>query len=153
MTTRKSDTFTKRASRIASEKFGLTISEKPNKYNARKTMAMGLEFDSKLEAHRFLFLKSKEQAGEISDVKVKPGPYVLLEPFTLYNKNWRGITYTPDFSYRITVKGRTYLVIEDTKGFATEPSKMRMKMFMARYCLDRNDVLFFAVAVAGEWRW
>ena len=50
--------------RIITRKVG-----KPNKYFAKKTVAMGLKFDSKWEAERWGQLKSMERAGIVTQLE------------------------------------------------------------------------------------
>ena len=42
---------------------------RPNKYFAKKTVAMGLKFDSKWEAERWGQLKSMERAGIVTQLE------------------------------------------------------------------------------------
>ena len=46
-----------------------TLAPKPSKYRNVKTVIQGEKFDSKREADYWLFLKAREQAGEITDLK------------------------------------------------------------------------------------
>ena len=50
--------------RIITRKVG-----KPNKYFAKKTVAMGLKFDSRWEAERWGQLKAMERAGVVTELE------------------------------------------------------------------------------------
>ena len=100
-----------------------------NKYNARKTMIDGIVFDSKAEAERYLFLKSEEQAGNISNLCCHPR-YVLQPSFKVDGKTIRAITYTADFSYT-SLKGIP--IVEDVKGVKTAVYNLKKRMFLYQY--------------------
>jgi hypothetical protein len=98
-----------------------------NKYRAKKTTVFGITFDSKLEANRYMVLKSAEQEGIISDLKTQHPVIELLPKFkTDDGKTWRPLKYIPDFSYTLRETGKR--VIEDTKGIETPIFKLKLKM-------------------------
>ena len=104
-----------------------------NKYNARKTEICGILFDSKAEANRYLVLLSREQQGEIHNLKVHP-KFKIVEGFTdsMGNKQ-RPTYYIADFEY-YTNGGRR--VVEDVKGGrATQTAvfKLKKKLFLREY--------------------
>lgn len=102
--------------------------QRQNKYSNRR----GDGFDSQAEASRYDALLLLEQAGDISELCVKPR-YVLVDAFTTFRgERVRAITYTPDYQYR--ERGR--LVCEDVKGgkaTQTEVFKIKAKLFKLRY--------------------
>lgn len=91
---------------------------KRHKYNAQKTIADEIVFDSKKEAHRYLELKFLERAGKISDLQLQP-------KFKLTIEN----TYKADFQYRQGDK----LIVEDVKGFKTREYITKRKYFRKQY--------------------
>ena len=104
-----------------------TQREKPNKYNARKTMVCGRTFDSKREAEVYLELLAQKQAGEIVRIGFQP-QYTLLEGFKdNTGKNQKPITYTADFF--VTYADGRHEVIE-VKGVRTRDYLLRKKMFL-----------------------
>lgn len=100
------------------------------KYRARKVKIGDLKFDSIKEARRYIRLVLKECKGEILNLMVHPR-FEIQPPY--YNKltdtKIRGIYYTSDFSY---VEDGIQ-VVEDIKGFVTDISKLRMKIFAYKY--------------------
>jgi hypothetical protein len=107
---------------------------KNHKYNAKKTEVMGIKFDSKKEANRYLELKMLARAGKIRDLKLQP-KFLLLDKFKYGNKTQRAIHYVADFEY-IDEKG--VRVVEDVKGYKTEVYNIKKKLFLSKY----SDVEF-----------
>jgi hypothetical protein len=54
--------------------------QKKHKYGAKRTEVMGIKFDSKKEANRYLELKMLARAGKIRDLKLQP-KFLLLDKF------------------------------------------------------------------------
>ena len=108
---------------------------KQNKYNAQKTKAFGIEFDSMFEANRYGELLMLQKAGEITELKVQV-PFVLIpekrEPAMVGKRGGlhkgklieRGITYVADFVYKDKHGNK---VVEDTKSKATKTQAYRLK--------------------------
>lgn len=67
---------------------------------ANQYMADGILFPSKSQRDRYLYLKSLQQQGVISNLDPNP-PSVELIPAqrTKYNAKLQRFSYTPDFSY------------------------------------------------------
>lgn len=108
---------------------GKVEKRKRNKFGARKTQIDGFTFDSAAEASRYQELKLREQAGEITDLKLQP-EYLLQSEFKdREGKTHRAIHYRADFSY--TEQGRR--IVEDYKGFETEIFRVKQKLFLFRY--------------------
>ena len=101
--------------------------KKRNKYNAKKVVIDGIEYDSKLEAERHQQLKLLERAGVISEVK-----YHVR--FTLINKSKYGreIAYEADFVYKDQNGNK---VVEDVKSTATKTRlyKLKKRLLAERY--------------------
>lgn len=97
--------------------------KRANKYNAKKVIIDGIEFDSKKESQRYLVLKKAQENGVISELTLQPRWDALPAKKETYVEHLktkdkikervivRPIQYTADFSY---VKDRK-LVVEDTK--------------------------------------
>lgn len=102
-----------------------------HKYNAQPIEVDGERFDSTAEMARWGELQMLERAGYISGLR-RQVRYVLQEkaPRGRFRKHAvRAITYTVDFQY--TEAGR--LIAEDFKGYNTDASRLRQKLFVRRY--------------------
>ncbi len=82
---------------------------------ATKCSADGFIFDSKLELFMYRLLKRYKVDFELKR------KFIVQEGFVLEGKKVRAITWSPDF-----LIGN---LIIDTKGHATEPFKLRLKLF------------------------
>lgn len=98
---------------------------KRNKYNARKSVVDGIEFDSQKEAKRYSELKLMEKAGIIEQLVLQP-KYTLQPKFKLNGKTHRAITYQADFEYTQD----SQRIVEDVKGYKTRAYNLKKKMFM-----------------------
>lgn len=99
------------------------------KYNSKKTVVDGIDFDSKREARRYQELKALEKAGRITDLKLQV-PYTLMSSTKDANgKTIRSIKYIADFVYR--ENGQE--VVEDCKGYRTEVYKIKKKLMLMIY--------------------
>ncbi len=126
--------FTKRVSMVT-----WRIKNKRNKMRAIKVEAYGLKFDSKLEKYAFDQFKAFGLEFEFQK------KYILQEKFRdkLTDKMIRAITLTVDFVFDIN--GIPYYV--DTKGFATDLSKVKYKM-LAKLFEDEDNVIIFVKKAA-----
>ena len=101
-----------------------------NKFNVsskeRRTV-FALTFDSLKERDRYLVLKSKEQAGEISALEMQI-PFILQPDFKYGGKKERPIKFTIDFRYFDNKIG--CVVYEEVKGMRTRDYILRRKMFL-----------------------
>ena len=114
-----------------------TQRRKKNKYNARKTVMCGHEFDSKREAEVYLELLAQKQAGEIVRIGFQPS-YTLLEGFRdNQGKQQKPITYTPDFLVEYD-DGRREVI--EVKGVKTRDYLLRKKLFL--YMMRKTDIVF-----------
>lgn len=99
------------------------------KYNNKKTIIDGIDFDSKREARRYQELKALEKAGRITDLKLQV-PYTILPSMKdADGKTIRGIKYVADFVYRQNGEE----IVEDCKGFRTDVYKMKKKLMLYKY--------------------
>ena len=87
------------------------------KYGNKKVIAHGIEFDSKVEAN---FYEHLLQLHKAEDITIQP-------KFVLQAKQagLREISYIADF--------QVGALVFDVKGFQTSDSKLKVKMFKARY--------------------
>lgn len=99
------------------------------KYNSKKTIVDGIEFDSKKEANRYCELNLLESAGEIKNLQLQPR-FILQESFKYQGKTERKIEYVADFMYE---EKDGQVVVEDTKGFKTDVYKLKRKLFLKKY--------------------
>ncbi|NMC45987.1 MAG: DUF1064 domain-containing protein [Chloroflexi bacterium] len=111
-----------------------------SKYNNRKVIVDGIEFDSLAESYRYQELKMSEAAGEIYDLKIHQR-WELQPAFKHGGKMVRAIYYEDDFNYIDRTDKKRH--VEDVKGLETEVFKIKHKMFLNRY----PDVVFEIVKV------
>lgn len=98
------------------------------KYGNKKVTIGGRVFDSKKEAHRYLELRTLEQAGHIYGLECQKR-YELI-PHQLGSDGKvieRSCEYIADFVYT-TREGET--VVEDTKGFRTPDYIIKRKLML-----------------------
>lgn len=106
--------------RMTAKEFREREQPKRNKFGAKKTVVDGITFDSAKEAKRWVFLREREQRGEISHLERQPkfklnvsGRPVLIRSERY--KNGRQAVYSADFAY---FDGENR-IIEDVKSQAT----------------------------------
>lgn len=99
------------------------------KYNARKTVRNGIEFDSKAEAEYYVYLQEKLNTGEILSVKLQPR-FELMSAFEKNGKKYRAIEYVADFEI---VHPNEKVEIVDVKGFETADFKIKRKLFEKKF--------------------
>lgn len=96
------------------------------KYRNRKVMIDGLEFDSKKESLRYLYLRQMERDGAIRELECQKT--FLLIPAQMDEQTGkvieRACTYKADFSY-IDASGRP--VVEDVKSPITRTPQYIIK--------------------------
>lgn len=124
-----------------------------SKYRNKKVYVDGIEFDSKLEANRWIYLKGLENRGLISNIH-RQVKYILIpaqyEPSTEFYKRGekkglpkqgklieKAVTYIADFVYTDN-GGNT--VVEDTKGFRTPDYIIKRKLMLERYGIRIKEV-------------
>ena len=95
------------------------------RYYAKKTRVDGYLFDSKMEARRYEQLKLLERAKTIERLAVHPKWEINLD------KTWI-CDVEMDFSYMENGK----VVIEDVKGHDNVLSKLKRRLFEAKYGLQ-----------------
>jgi hypothetical protein len=105
------------------------ISSIKNKYGNKKKVVDGVKFDSELEMHFYNLLKSNNLEFEFQ----KQIP--LVEGFRFHGKWIRPITLIVDF---VITKDNKKIYV-DTKGMATEVSKIKYKMLKFSL-MDQQDI-------------
>lgn len=94
-----------------------------SKYNAKKTVVDGIEFDSAKEAKRYAKLRALEDAGKIQGLRLQV-PFELVPSFECDGVKYRGMKYVADFVYYRDGK----VVVEDCKGVKTAEYKLKKKL-------------------------
>ena len=101
----------------------MALAARGSKYNAKKTVVDGIEFDSAKEAKRYAKLRALEDAGKIQGLRLQV-PFELLPSFECDGVKYRGMKYVADFVYYRDGK----VVVEDCKGFKTAEYKLKKKL-------------------------
>jgi len=101
----------------------------PTKYRAKKVTVDGIRFDSIKESHRYLELKTLQQAGVITNLELQPRYDVVV--------NGQKICYyKADFRYM----ENGAQVIEDVKGMRTPIYRLKKKLVEALYPIKIIEV-------------
>lgn len=101
----------------------MALAARGSKYNAKKTVVDGIDFDSAKEAKRYAKLRALEDAGKIQGLRLQV-PFELLPSFDCDGVKYRGMKYVADFVYYRDGK----VVVEDCKGFKTAEYKLKKKL-------------------------
>lgn len=105
----------------------------------RKVTYNGIPFDSKRERDRYIFLRERQNRGEISDLELQTR-FELVPKQSWNGKAVRNIVYIADFVY--TENGKT--VVEDAKGYrggqAYNTFKIKKKLMLERYGIWIEEV-------------
>ena len=101
---------------------------KISKYKNKKVVYKDMKFDSKKEYLRYLVLEDMQRKGEINGLQTQV-PFVLVPPFQLNGKKYKGIKYIADFVY----KKDEQTIVEDVKGMQTDVFKLKHKIFEKVY--------------------
>ena len=95
-----------------------------------------MTFDSKHEAERYLFLRSEQLAGRISELKCQE-PFELIPAQKRDGKTVeRAVKYIADFVYN--KDGET--VVEDAKGFKTPEYIIKRKLMLWEFGIEVIEV-------------
>jgi len=106
---------------------------KPSKYNNKKTIVDGQEFDSQRESIRHGELRLLQHADEITALNTQV--WFLLEP---KNDKNRASYYVADFTY-YDLKRKEF-VVEDAKGVRTQLFVNKKKAMYNKYGIDVREV-------------
>ena len=119
------------------------------KYHNKKVTFDGFEFDSKKEMYRYIRLKSMQEEGLISELRMQV-PYEIIpavyEEETVQMKTkvktvtkcvQRAVHYLADFVYKDKDGNE---VVEDAKGMRTEKYLLKKKMMRAFLGISIKEV-------------
>lgn len=107
-----------------------------SKYKNKKSEYKGIKFDSKKEMIRYIVLEDMLNKGEIEDLQLQV-PFVLIPPFELNGKKYKGMKYKADFVY--VKDGKT--IVEDTKGYRTDVYKIKKKLMAYVHNIEIKEVM------------
>jgi hypothetical protein len=99
------------------------LAARGSKFNAKKTVVDGIQFDSAKEAKRYAKLRALEDAGKIQGLRIQV-PFELVPSFECDGVKYRGMKYIADFVYVRDGKQ----VVEDTKGRKTQEYRLKKKL-------------------------
>lgn len=102
-----------------------------NKYGNRKKIIDGYEFDSGLEAERYVDLKMEIRAGMISDLQMQV-PIELITNGVVVAK------YVADFVYIRNGE----VIVDDAKGVETAVFRLKWKQLKAQYAGQYKFMLY-----------
>lgn len=109
---------------------------KISKYKNKKVVYKDMKFDSKKEYLRYLVLEDMQRKGEINGLRTQV-PFVLVPPFQLNGKKYKGIRYIADFVYKKDEK----VIVEDVKGIKTDVYKIKKKLMAYMHKIEIKEVL------------
>lgn len=107
-----------------------------SKYKNKKSEYKGIKFDSKKEMLRYIVLEDMLKKGEIEDLQLQV-PFVLIPPFELNGKKYKGMRYIADFTYKKDGK----IVVEDVKGMKTNVYKIKKKLMAYVHKIEIKEVM------------
>lgn len=114
------------------ESFKVASTKAPSKYNAQRVKIDGITFASKREAKRYVQLKHRQSAGEITSLE-------LQVPFVISIAGKKITTYLADFRYQLT-DGSGSVIVEDSKGMRTPVYILKKKLVEALYRVEIREV-------------
>ena len=102
------------------------VAQNGSKYGNKKIEVLGIKFDSKREARRYLDLKAAESAGVIHNLRLQV-KYLLIPSQRIDGRVVeREVSYVADFVFE--ENGET--VVEDTKGHRTKDYIIKRKLML-----------------------
>lgn len=107
-----------------------------SKFNNRKVVVDGLEFDSAKEARRYRNLKLLEQAGEITNLELQKKYVVIPTQRKADGSAERSCSYVADFVYNQDGK----VVVEDVKGVLTDVYVIKRKLMLQQHGIEIREV-------------
>lgn len=115
-------------------------SEKPktNKYQARKCVYDGVQFDSKREANRYAELLLLSRSGKITGLQ-RQVKFELIPAQKDENGKCaeRAVCYIADFVYQYESR---QTVVEDTKGVRTKEYIIKRKLMLYKYGIKIKEI-------------
>lgn len=107
-----------------------------SKYKNKKSEYKGIKFDSKREMLRYIVLDDMQNKGEIEELQLQV-PFILIPPFELNGKKYKGMKYIADFTYKKDGK----VVVEDVKGMRTDVYKIKKKLMAYVHKIEIKEVM------------
>ncbi len=103
------------------------------KYNAKKVIINSIEFDSKVEGQRYIFLLEQQRNGLISSLE-------LQRKFEIEINGQFICSYCADFCYIQKVDDIPVFIVEDVKGMKTPVYRLKKKMLKASLGYDIKEI-------------
>lgn len=101
-----------------------------NKYGAKKTVFMGIKFDSKWEAERYGQLVAMERAGVVRNLERQVKYEIVVNDHKICR-------YIADFVYENVLEdGSSQKIVEDAKGVETADFKLKKKLMKAVFDIE-----------------
>lgn len=119
-----------------------------SKLGNKKTTVDDIEFDSKLEANFYIYLKQLQSENKIDHFELQP-EFILIPAFEKNGKKYRATKYIADFKVYETNNIDDFFIV-DTKGFITADFAIKEKLFNYVY-KDIDLYLITYVAATKEW--
>jgi len=113
--------------------YGLPRKPKRNKYGAKKAKSGDIVFSSKKERRRHALLLLLVKSGAVTNLELQPR-FLLMPGFQFMGRAVRKLEYIADFQYDMDGKH----IVEDVKGYKTEPYRMKAKLFQHQYALPNG---------------
>ncbi|CDN87347.1 FAA1, Long-chain acyl-CoA synthetase [Hydrogenophaga intermedia] len=107
------------------------------KYGNERVSDRGIEFDSKAEHRRWVYLATLEKAGEIRELRLQVPFELIPAQVAPSGKKHRAMVYVADFTY-IDEKGRH--VVEDVKGAVTPEFRIKRKLMLQVHGIEVQEV-------------
>ena len=112
------------------------VAQNGSKYGNKKIEVLGIKFDSKREARRYLDLKAMEAAGQIQNLQLQV-KFLLLPSQRVDGKAVeKPVYYVADFQYK--QNGKT--IVEDSKGHRTKDYILKRKMLLYFHGIQVREV-------------
>ena len=116
---------------MTADEFNALKAKPKPKYRNEKTEIDGIRFDSKAEARRYQYLKSRLDDGEIESMVLQPKYAIEVNGIKI-------CTYIADFRYRYF--GSETEIVEDVKGVRTPAYRLKKKLMKAVHGIDVVEV-------------
>lgn len=107
------------------------------KYNNKKVVVDGIQFDSIKEARHYTNLTLLARAGQIRDLRLQV-TYDLAPKVKLDGRTKPALRYKADFVYFDVKVGRE--VVEDVKGMRTKEYRIKRHLMMSVHGIEVREV-------------
>lgn len=118
---------------------------KPNKLKAKRIKIDNIWFDSTVEGHYYIFLKSELKYKKIKGFILQP-EYILQDKFKSNGETIRAIKYKSDF---LVTHNDDNEIIIDIKGHPTPDALLKRKLFLKKYPEKTLQWLTYVVKYGG----